>query len=483
MHTELRWYRATRQTLPGLLVGLERPVGASFDSPEQALGSSVDFIVGYAIELRPATPAAANPPEVVLLDDGKVSELLSWLHTYSDESFPISQYCRIQTLREWSLVESHHSAQLPERTALWPVASLIVGEMLAQAESDLNLSTVPLSWANGCFSLAMARVIRMEGPAQDSLTRTAAERLHQCEANPRFARRPVGVYALAPLWSMLTKRELLRGSLEEVCLAIVHALDSSAADLLRNTDDLRSHSAEVRVRGFDTIADRAMLLAKMPGQQRVPSAALLAASALMVGGSTSHLELLRPAISDMPETLAWFGLMAGLAGPTAWDPAWLRLAKGIERQLADAALTDSGNVQGDLAWLEYEWLSALSDEDAYVGFPKQYQRLLTVEVLPNAHCQFRLQVQGKGKPSRVEPARFDSQPSSVRTPNVAAIDAVAVPAEEWNRIQNLTAELARLLHATSLGLPADAQKPLFENGVAKEPPKAPRSRAKGPAKR
>jgi hypothetical protein len=481
MQTEPRWYNASRQKLPGLLVGVEHPTGEAFDRPEQAFAIAGDFVVGYSEAFRPG--GATSPPQVVLLQEGRASELLGWLHTYSEESFPISQYCRVHTLQEWSMLSQNRAISSSDRGSLGPVSSLIVGEMLAQGESDLNLSAVPLSWANGCFSLAMAQVMRMHGHSEDAITRAAAERLHMCEDNARFARRPVGVYALAPMWSMLSQQGLMRGSVTELCLAVVSALSPSAVEILRSNEALRSNSAEQRVRGFDAVSDEAMALGRLGGPQRTHAGALLAASTLMVGGGTSHVELLQPSLHDIPESLAWFGLMAGFAGPAAWDPAWLRLVKGVERHLSAMGVIADAGVLGDLAWVEYEWLSNLSDDtSAYAGFPKQYQRLLTIEIMPNAPCQFRLQPMPRGKSSTTAQRASDSHAASGFRQATSMVGAGASPAQQWSRIRSVASELAQLLQAAqATGTGDELQQALFDGESSKPSRKPAKGRVKGGA--
>ena len=452
MKNKFSWYGVTRQQLPGLLVGIDRPKGDAFEAPELARAREVDAIVGY--EPMSLAETGLQAPVVVLIDDSRIQELLAWLHTYSAESFPLSHYCRIQSFSDWLLVTG--PSEVERDFIVRPLlSSLIVGEMLAQAESDLNLTGVPLSWAAGCFSLAMNQALKARGSSRHHLTRLAADRLRSCEQDSRFAGRTLCVDMLAPMWAMVAEVPMTRQSVTEICFNVVSALSSKSGQFLESNEALHSSSAEQRVDGFDATVEVVIGLVKSGSQFRSEAGCLLAAAALLVGKGTSHLELLRPLQAELPESLGWFGLMAGFAGPEAWDSAWLRLAKGVERQLRTLTVNSVTSGEADLSWMEYEWLNSHTSlhENSFVGFPKRNLRSLTIEILPGSPCQFRLL--SAHRALAINESRLEKE------------DLIVVQGAQggnrWDTVKKAATELALLIEsAMTIANKEDSQQPLFE---------------------
>ena len=477
MNNDRLWFRAARQKLPGLLVGMESPDGPVFDHPRAALSDAADFLVAY--RMQGGKSAQAPRPSLVLIPDAKIGELLGWMRTYSEETFPLSQYCPVQAVSEWLSTSSGEEPERVEQVPQWAAASLVVGEMLAQSESDLNLSQIPLSWSNACFSLPLAQASRRKGP-DDAVVRLATERLQMCGSNPRFTKRAVSTELLAPIWAIFARRDDLAGPLRETCALVVQALDPRAGRILLDAEGLSSSSAEQRVHSFDSVADLAMRTIRDRGPERASAVALLAAAALLAGGSTSHVELLRPALKDAPDSLAWFGLMAGLAGPSCWDSAWLRLAVGVERHLsrADVASDSDG---GDVSWVEYEWLTSSGAVDgAYEGFTKRFLRVLTIEIVPGVTCQLRL---SPGQPSRDASAQKTQASRNVygrSNRRDGGILRTSSGNEQRDRLMAIADELAQIaLGESNQASTLDAgQTPLFEEPRAAAESRLPKTRPK-----
>ncbi len=468
MENNLRWYCTTRQKLPGLLVGIERPEGPWADAPERVKMPGADALVGYRSDALTNDRSAA--PNVVLIDRFRVPELFAWLHTYSEESFPISHYCQVRTFEDWQLLTASGVSSESSQRIVPALSSTIVGEMLAQSESDLNLANVPLSWAGGCFTLTMHTALQAERAGGQGVAKIGAERLRRCESDSRFGRRPLSVNDLTPMWAFLGQGAMVGTTLHEICRAVIAALDPRASLSLQRTEALYSNSAEDRVRGFDVVVDEVMAMAKSKAHRPV-AACLLAAAALLVGGGTSHLELLRPLQSELPESLGWFGLIAGLAGPVAWDPNWLRLVKGVERQLHVLSASAPTGGEADLAWIEYEWLSAQSSsERAFGGFPKRNQRALVIEILPGAPCQFRLVAPQEGSARAAN--RLVHQPSELPLVPEARrlVDSAVHESPQWQDVQRAAADLVALIEAAAGKQKAEVQPGLF----AAEQPKTTR---------
>lgn len=117
---------------------------------------------------------------------------------------------------------------------------------------------------------------------------------------------------------------------------------------------------------------------------------LVAAAAVLVGNGTSHISLLEEFGKKFPAVFAWFGFLADLAGPKSWDPAWNRASNSVARLLRGRFdLTDPPAF--DLSWSEYDFVRAVpKPRDFLSHIPRLYPRLLSIEVVPGAACQFRI---------------------------------------------------------------------------------------------
>ena len=464
----LEWRVLRREAIPGVLLGVEAAVGSiehgrvpsPFQNGDLAIGFDPKFSLGVA-----AVPCVA------LVGDSKVGELFAWLHTYSNETFPISQSCRVETRGRWASLKSSVEATADSKASVW--ASIVVGEMLANAEQRPELNSVPLSWASGCLSYAMARVFRFAGAGGEE-PRDAASRLRILESDPRLAPRRVSVDSLSVLWAIATSGERFGNQdVRDVVATVVSALSPEGAALLRN-EKLVSSSAEQRIHGYDEFVDNVLALRRrQSGAADDRVGALLAGAALLAGTGTSHVELLKPYADEFPDALPWFGLLAGLIGPKAWDPDWLRLVKGVERQIrAGFQLTDP--VQCDLCWIEFDWLRQLSKSvSVFVDLPKLHNRQLTVEVFPGATYQSRLvaPVADIVSPAKTEPRNESLPRQQVRTkpgpPPVDDDDVLAQLTRVSVDLQEMIGRLARERTTKSI----EAQGALFERESTAKPVK------------
>jgi hypothetical protein len=158
---------------------------------------------------------------------------------------------------------------------------------------------------------------------------------------------------------------------------------------LREIPELASDSVEERVLAFHRLS--ALVSPLNARDAKNPFApVLLAGAALLVGRGTSHEFLLRRVSRQYPSASVWFGLIAAIAGPASWDPNWARAVKGIERQIRTRF--DWAEASGfDLGWHEFRWMASVFDSpEIFASLPKLLPRVLSVEVVPGAVCQFRL---------------------------------------------------------------------------------------------
>lgn len=402
MTEAIRWFIVGREDLLDVLLGEASPTGQFFSVPPLPNLRAGKLALGYLNADRTETPPLPGP-SLVIVGDESLTETLSWLRAFAEEAFPINQFARVVTLSDWVTFSSKtkNSSDVgnfyPER---W--ASVSVGEVLAQAESDVDLQSMPLSRLASSLTLPVGRATHLFGSGD--ATQQCVDRLRTVSTDSRFGRKPVTVSQLAPIWALCSAKIAGHGEAHESALMVAEVAGKVLHDqsdpmsvegglFLKRYTGLRSDSAEERVMAFNDFANDVLSL---PSSQLASSGALLlAAAAFMVGRSTSHAFLLNRFRRSAPAAFAWFGLIAALAGSRCWDSAWLRAVKGAERLLKPRfEWTDIPSA--DIGWAEFAWLAgSLDDMDQLIGLPKMLPRTLGVEVVPGVALQIRLG-QGSG---------------------------------------------------------------------------------------
>ncbi|WP_141113192.1 hypothetical protein [Chromobacterium haemolyticum] len=390
----IRWQTFPRDMLPEVLfgVGPHKHMGRlSFDAYELKGGN---IAVGFP-ESRQNSDY--NPPEILVLGEESAAETFSWLRVYAPETSPLSQFARVISIDDWERFSTNsYYRHRSLREDIW--ASIIVGEAIAQGEANIELASLPLSRASGCFTTAIARAASIHGT--DDATHTCTNRLRLIEADRRFVRRSVSVEDLLPIWALAGVRfgESLSPSdavdlvLDAAAKYMSNTMPKGSASKIMSFSEYRnlaSDSIEERVLTFNSLVNElAHSTARSP--RNGFAAALVGAAAFMVGRSTTHEFLLRRVGKAFPEAPVWFGLIAALAGPESWDADWARAVKGVERQIRSKFdwVESSGF---DLCWSEFAWLAKVSDaSDIFSTMPKLMPKVVSVEIVPGATCQFRL---------------------------------------------------------------------------------------------
>jgi hypothetical protein len=387
------WHTVPRDIVPEVLLGgrhafrFGRP---SFDSFDLA---GLGVAVGYA-ESR--SDSEYNPPCLLVLGEKAAAETFSWLKVYAKETSPLSQYARVISGDDWSRFGNSGLFKRESREDVW--ASVLLGEVLAQGEAEIDMASLPLSRAGACFSMAIARATCTHGT--DDAMRICIDRLRKIEADRRFVRRAVTVNDLLPVWTMAGSHlgnsvsgEAAVGLVLNTAQSFIPdagtlVFDQSPISLLDNSG-FASDSIEERVLAFQNLLTD-LTNARTHGGRNAFSDVFLAAAAFLVGRSTSHEFLLRRVSKLFPTASVWYGLIAALAGPAVWDANWARATKSIEKQI-QSKFDWSDSAGFDLCWLEYQWMtSTFESPEVFTSFPKLMPRVLAIEVIPGAACQFRL---------------------------------------------------------------------------------------------
>jgi hypothetical protein len=389
----IRWNTVGREDLLDVLLGEHRPQGLSASSFPLLESKEGQLALGYP---EAAAFESYSPPSLVVINDDVVADTLSWLRVYAGEASPISQFARVVLASDWQTFgEGTGSLRLEDgRSDRW--ACVTVGEAMAQTDGDADFHNMPLSRLTSCLSMPVGRSSLLFG--QGDSTRICVDRLRAVASDSRFGRRAVSVDELAPVWAIAGSHMPEHVPAEDAALLVMEAASRHfqtaapnarlfSANQLRGFPGLSSDSVEERVVAFNRLSLE--ILQENSSQVDGVVGPVLAAAAFLVGRSTSHAFLLKRVARVSPVASVWFGAMAALAGPRAWDATWLRAVKGAERLLR-AEFSWLNAPSADICWAEFAWLAGkFGDLDQLISLPKMLPRTLSIEVVPGTILQVR----------------------------------------------------------------------------------------------
>ena len=388
MKRELVWHSLERDNLPELLLG-----DGQLDSYSRTNLSEFDLDKLRVSAGFDSRGKHNNNPALIVFSDNNSADIFSWLRVYAPETSPLSQLTRIVNFEDWKLCRNvEHARRHQELTYQW--ACLTLGEVIAQSETETEISNIPLSRSQASYTNTVAKATTLH--ANNDITRTTITRLKALEQEYRFVNRSVAIDDLQPMWELLQNFTPSIHPPADIVKSLIDQIESQfnstrslVGSRLSNHPGLFSDSIEERVVTFHKIANE-ILESPSTKSLKIVNCATLSAAAFLVGRGTSHLFLLRKWSKELPASLAWFGLIAAYVGPRCWDPQWARAVKSIDRSFqSDFDWFDV--TQSDLCWAEYSWLSKTYDgHEIFSDIPKMYPRVLSIEVFPGASCQFRL---------------------------------------------------------------------------------------------
>jgi len=406
----------SKEDLLDVLLGEHSPQGLSTPSFPSLDSKGGRLALGYPEESAAGSYA---PPSLVVLHDETVADTMSWLRVYASEASPVSQFARVALASDWrTFGEGTGSLRIDDgRPDRW--ACVAVGEALAQADGDADLQKMPLSRLSSCFSMPVGRASILFGQGQS--TRICVDRLRAIASDRRLGRRTVSVDELVPVWAIAGSQVSEHVPAGDAAVLVMEAATQHfrnaapnarliSPSQLKDYPGLSSDSVEERVVAFNRLSLE--VLQHSPSQVDGVIGPVLAAAAFLVGRSTSHAFLLKRIARVSPVASVWFGAMAALAGPRAWDATWLRAVKGAERLLR-AEFSWVNAPSADICWAEFAWLAGTFDDlDQLASLPKMLPRTLGIEVVPGTVLQVRL---GAGT---VEP---DTRPTNEATTRERAL--------------------------------------------------------------
>ena len=393
---EIIWYSFERDAIPQALngvvdVGQNGPT-STFGAPHPKDG---EIVIGFGERTNYQQRIV---PILIVTNEFSAQDVFSWLSTYTPETFPLSQFARVISEKDWKEFDLKETLDCPryEHEDSW--ASVILGELLSQGESDVEVASIPFSRATACFSTAIARTALIYSRHSNAFS-ICISRLTKIESDSRFVRRQISVSDLALLWEVLLRykyrRDEFHDSLEAKMNGAISIVLGYLGDLEKNVGiDLKSYpgltrnSMEERVLAFQKLVTTVNLRFGHDTDSR--HNAIIAAAAFLVGRGTSHISLLRRISKTFPSAILWFGAIAAMAGPKCWDQHWSRAVRGIEKHLRPPFHWQDLSLS-DLCWHEYDWLSAnFSGDRVFEALSKNTPNVISVEVVPGASCQMRL---------------------------------------------------------------------------------------------
>lgn len=392
--TNLIWYSAEREELPDIAFGVADFGGRQPVSPYE-FGVSYNAVARVGFSRDRVGALDYQPPAIFMLRDDTAAETFSWLRVYAKQIFPLSQFGRVINASEWKFFEPDGAeAGAAIRTDKW--ASIVLGEILAQGDGEIEIENVPISRAQASFSYAIARAQFLHNVF--AVTRECSSRLRSVASDPRVAKRIVSIDSLTPIWAAVSSRigdvldpiELVELTIQVVESSEGGKYSSSLRNLIRAYPGFFSDSVEERVLAFQRLASE--LVANVPSAPGLASAngALLGLAAFLVGRSTSHAFLLRRVPNFAPSAFLWFGLVAAMSGARSWDNSWSRISKAIERQIR-ASFDWQDPASADVCWQEFKWLSdTFKGTQGFSDLARITPRTLTIEIVPGVVSQFRV---------------------------------------------------------------------------------------------
>lgn len=391
---KMKWYLFPKDILPMVLLSSQHPDtldGINIKNPDY---NNENISLGYCDDIY--HEKGYNPPAIISLPKEKAAEVMAWLKIYAPDTYPLSQFARVLKPIELEIYNTNVVIKNKRKHEFYfhRWASVTLGEILAQGETDVSLDTLPLSRSQATYSHTIARVNACHDGNKYKIL--CMERLRCLEVDKNFVARTLKIEDLEPVWNCVNF------DLNDVS-NIPHLIDMFSKIYPENSSplfesntrkELLSDSIESRVLSFRRISTEEL---NYNITKKNKNAALkIAMAAFLVGRGTSHIFLLKTIAKDFPSVYAWFGLIAGIIGPTCWEVDWARAVKGIEKSLR-TKLDWSEPSQSDLSWSEYEWISeTFRNNSPFVELPKLLPRVLSIEIIPGAICQFRLVIETSG---------------------------------------------------------------------------------------
>lgn len=386
---KIKWYSVSKDMLPMVLLTSKLPSNIEGSNVAHPNSNLENITLGYYDNVY--SSGGYNPPAIISLPVEKSAEILAWLKTYAPETYPLSQFARVIKPLELKIYEvSIKSSKRKNDFKFQRWSSLILGEILAQGESDITIDSLPLSRSQATYTHSIARVLMCHN--SEDINKLCLERLLCLEADKSFVSRPLKVESLAHIWSCVDYHWDYKSDIENILDVFKNAFPEEKLGIFDDvtTKELLSDSIEARVLAFRKISN-AEINKELSNNDS--GAMKIAMAAFLVGKGTSHIFLLKTMSGRFPSVYAWFGLIAGIVGPTCWEIDWARAIKGIEKGLR-VGLNWSEPSQSDISWSEYEWISeTFRNNSPFVELPKLLPRVLSIEILPGSICQLRLSIE------------------------------------------------------------------------------------------
>lgn len=329
---------------------------------------SLDNISVYGDEVvlvwRKSPMEGFSIPRVAIVQEEKVQDFLAWVSTYLRSIRPFTGYCR---------VESPVTAKLAATSELidWPSdiqsadLGLIVTEAIAYSVGHRDVGRLPFSAFTRPLSFTYAKAIRtfdiaMTGDSQYlSNIEEGWSLCRELSGQPPLNMSPKDVTDVWRLVLRTNSRSKSRDSVISELLTEIREIGQishkSWLKLVPKASDgdmlwqAMKGPREGRVLAVENASKVLMHGTKATHRKRAFAAGYLASR--VQPGTLDHLSLLFPFVSELRESLLWFGVCAGLSPETTVDNygnglGWLmrreleRRTDWLERPTCDIALSE-----------------------------------------------------------------------------------------------------------------------------------------------
>ncbi|MDB6059251.1 MAG: uncharacterized protein JWO95_3095 [Verrucomicrobiales bacterium] len=338
-------------------------------------------------------------PAALVCEDGTENDWSAWISTYAPRLRPFSAYCRLLP-RTFFVRYAEQSSKSNLGEILWPVAGLILGELLVSSRlPDKALDNVSGAACASTLSFAIFRAAAMYGGTVS--WRELTERWLTVRMVTKQRERPLDHFdigricadVLTAFGTFEVEREPeRRDSVVEACRDLMRSPQRTPTPFFSipgfgETEDKMHGSREDRVIAFDRFAT-SVNQEPVELQSELLSFALGYLASRIAPGTMRHATVLERTMNRCPSSALWYGFCAGF-GDTDRSSAMSNTRRGVDlpigaRRLA-RDLTRDGTILDpptcDIAFRELLVLSRTAD-DPMEGITTTTHGTAIVELAP-----------------------------------------------------------------------------------------------------
>jgi hypothetical protein len=338
-------------------------------------------------------------PQVLVCEDGTESDWAAWITTFAAKLRPFSAYMRL--LPESKMKDAMQQLRTPTLgSLLWPVAGLVLGEVLAVSRlPDKTLETLSATAPASTLSFVMFRAAAMYGTFDNWLELVAAWETVRRVTKQRS--RPIDAMDVAHVCATIMQArgfpnadKFLNHSdvaLSDACQELINRPERPPSVFLKSRNfgyaaDMMHGPREERVIAFERFAAD---LANSPEQDADVVPFMLGYLASRIApGTIRHSTVLEPVSQRYPTAALWYGFCAGLGGTESGMPV-MSIRRNLDlpggaRRVARDLLRNESILAPPTCDIDFQELLALSrtNPDPLEGLITTTQGTAMVDLVP-----------------------------------------------------------------------------------------------------